>query len=79
MNLGNLRENVVKFSDLDKINFDDLQKKRRLMNFNTFKKMKLNGLRESRAINLMTYKKKGSVMNFGGLEKMNFDNLQKIW
>ena len=49
------------------------------MNFNTFKKMKLNGLRESRAINLMTYKKKGSVMNFGGLEKMNFDNLQKIW
>lgn len=58
MNLGNLRENVVKFSDLDKINFDDLQEKRRLMNFNTFKKMKLNGLRESRAIKCNSLREK---------------------
>ncbi len=58
MNLGNLRENVVKFSDLDKINFDDLQEKRRLMNFSGFKKMKLNGLRESRAIKCNSLREK---------------------
>lgn len=56
---------MVKFSDLDKINFDDLQEKRRLMNFNTFKKMKLNGLRESRAIKCNSLReKKSSVMIF---------------
>lgn len=46
MNLGNLRENVVKFSDLDKINFDGLQEKRRLMNFSDFKKIGFNGLKK---------------------------------
>lgn len=36
----------MKFNNFDKINFDDLQEKRRLMNFSDFKKIGFNGLKK---------------------------------
>lgn len=48
MNLGNLRENVVKFSDLDKINVDDLQEKKSVMKFDNLEKIISNNLQEKR-------------------------------
>ena len=48
------------------------------MNFSDFKKMKFNGLRESRAINFDDLQK--NVVEFSVLDKINFDDLQeKRW
>ncbi len=48
------------------------------MNFSGFKKMKFNGLRESRAINFDDLQK--NVVEFSVLDKINFDDLQeKRW
>ncbi len=46
INFDDLQKNVVEFSVLEKINFDDLQEKRRLMNFSDFKKIGFNGLKK---------------------------------
>ena len=47
------------------------------MNFNTFKKMKFNGLRESRVIKFNDLQEKKSVMKFDNLEKIISNNLRE--
>lgn len=63
-----IKDCAVEFGILDKINFDDLQEKRWLMNFSGFKKMKFNGLWESCAIKFNDLQEK-SVVNLAFYKK----------
>lgn len=47
------------------------------MNFSGFKKMKFNGLQESRVIKFNDLQEKKSVMKFDNLEKIISNNLQE--